>query len=180
LKNSLNSSLKDEDFKKLESSIKKVHSFISFRNEKYMEDLKLSKDEYVKYSTDLEGAMKKLKENLNRMEELRENLKFNNEDLSFMGISKNNIELICKIEKMNINDVKSNKDIESKKEPHKGIACDKCGKENFTGKRYKCATCTNYDLCESCFPSPKFHPNNHYFILVKKRLILTLDCKTCF
>jgi hypothetical protein len=136
LKNSLNSSLKDEDFKKLESSIKKVYSFISlrnekykkdfsFRNEKYKEDLKLLKDEYVKDSTDFEGAMKNLKENLNKMEELTENLnlgdihcllKMKKEDLSFMGISKNNIELIRKIEKMNLNDLKLNKEeIEIKK-----------------------------------------------------------------
>jgi next to BRCA1 gene 1 protein len=59
---------------------------------------------------------------------------------------------------------------ETNQEPHKGVACDKCGKQNFIGKRYQCTTCSDYDLCETCFPSrSKFHSNNHPFKLVKKK-----------
>lgn len=33
---------------------------------------------------------------------------------------------------------------------HLGINCDGCAKKNFTGKRFKCLVCPDYDLCEVC------------------------------
>jgi hypothetical protein len=70
---------------------------------------------------------------------------------------------------------------ETNQEPHKGVACDKCGKQNFTGKRYQCTSCSDYDLCETCFPSrSKFHSSNHPFKMVKRNSFLTKDCKTSF
>ena len=32
-----------------------------------------------------------------------------------------------------------------------GVSCDTCMKGNFTGKRYKCLICYDYDLCASCY-----------------------------
>jgi len=32
-----------------------------------------------------------------------------------------------------------------------GVSCDSCMKGNFTGKRYKCLICYDYDLCSSCY-----------------------------
>ena len=36
-----------------------------------------------------------------------------------------------------------------------GITCDSCGDESFTGYRYKCCFCNDYDLCSDCFESKK-------------------------
>lgn len=38
--------------------------------------------------------------------------------------------------------------------PHIGYACDRCGTYNFTGTRYRCQECTDYDLCEACHLLP--------------------------
>ncbi|EDR04006.1 uncharacterized protein LACBIDRAFT_295117 [Laccaria bicolor S238N-H82] len=43
--------------------------------------------------------------------------------------------------------------------------CDGCGQSFFTGARYKCTTCYDYDLCEQCYKSNKHdmgHPFNQY------------------
>ena len=42
------------------------------------------------------------------------------------------------------------KNINSSKIIHRGICCNKCGKENIQGIRYKCVQCKNYNLCENC------------------------------
>lgn len=34
---------------------------------------------------------------------------------------------------------------------HEGVSCDSCLKGNFSGKRYKCLICYDYDLCASCY-----------------------------
>eukprot|EP01080_Neovahlkampfia_damariscottae_P009234 gene9234-1320_t len=58
---------------------------------------------------------------------------------------------------------------EKQTEPHVGICCDSCHKQNFFGKRYQCLSCSDYDLCESCFPSrDTFHAKNHPFKLINK------------
>lgn len=32
-----------------------------------------------------------------------------------------------------------------------GVSCDSCLKSNFTGRRYKCLICYDYDLCADCY-----------------------------
>jgi len=34
---------------------------------------------------------------------------------------------------------------------HEGVSCDSCLKGNFSGKRYKCLICYDYDLCSVCY-----------------------------
>ncbi|KAE8893102.1 hypothetical protein PF005_g18913 [Phytophthora fragariae] len=33
---------------------------------------------------------------------------------------------------------------------HLGFICDSCGETDFTGARYNCAVCSDYDLCAAC------------------------------
>ena len=32
-----------------------------------------------------------------------------------------------------------------------GVSCDSCMKSGFTGMRYKCLVCCDYDLCSACY-----------------------------
>jgi len=34
---------------------------------------------------------------------------------------------------------------------HEGVSCDNCMKSNFSGKRYKCLICYDFDLCSTCY-----------------------------
>ncbi len=34
---------------------------------------------------------------------------------------------------------------------HRGVTCDGCGIKNFTGARYRCNVCSDYDLCSNCY-----------------------------
>lgn len=36
---------------------------------------------------------------------------------------------------------------------HSSVTCDKCGDQGFSGKRYKCLICYDFDLCASCHDS---------------------------
>ena len=50
---------------------------------------------------------------------------------------------------------------------HQGVTCDMCGVSPIVGVRYKCKTCHNYDLCETC-EAKEVHPTSH--VLMKLRL----------
>eukprot|EP01108_Squamamoeba_japonica_P005491 TRINITY_DN4347_c0_g1_i1.p1 TRINITY_DN4347_c0_g1~~TRINITY_DN4347_c0_g1_i1.p1 ORF type:complete len:202 (+),score=38.17 TRINITY_DN4347_c0_g1_i1:112-717(+) len=45
---------------------------------------------------------------------------------------------------------------------HFGVTCDSCGASNFTGYRWKCTTCPDFDFCASCHRSRR-HPSSHLF-----------------
>lgn len=42
-----------------------------------------------------------------------------------------------------------------------GVSCDACGKSGFTGKRYKCLTCYDFDLCQDCFDGGELGQGRH-------------------
>eukprot|EP00741_Cyanophora_paradoxa_P009910 tig00000157_g9600.t1 len=45
------------------------------------------------------------------------------------------------------------------KEVHGGITCDGCKKKPIEGPRFKCPTCSDFDLCKSCHDAKK-HPQH--------------------
>jgi len=49
---------------------------------------------------------------------------------------------------------------------HFGVVCDGCEQDNFTGDRYKCNNCPDFDYCGQCFNTDvmkKSHGENHTF-----------------
>ena len=42
-----------------------------------------------------------------------------------------------------------------------GISCDSCGKNAFPGKRYKCLTCYDFDLCQDCYEGGETGTSQH-------------------
>lgn len=46
-------------------------------------------------------------------------------------------------------------DLMMKNNIHYGVTCNYCLRLNIQGRRYKCETCLNFDLCEECY-------NHHY------------------
>lgn len=49
---------------------------------------------------------------------------------------------------------------------HRGITCDGCQQSPITGIRFKCKTCSDYDLCESC-EAKNVHPADHPMVKFK-------------
>ena len=95
----------------------------------------------------LKLKMKELEDNLT--EELYSNLK---NEISKSKIIQNN-------ESNNIEGNNKSKPI------HYGIVCNKCGKRDIEGKRYKCAQCTNFNLCEKC-ENNYIHDMKHIMIRI--------------
>eukprot|EP01080_Neovahlkampfia_damariscottae_P004065 gene4065-7354_t len=50
---------------------------------------------------------------------------------------------------------------------HIGISCDQCKTKNFTGIRWKCNECPNFDLCDICIILKGIHPK-HGFTKIEK------------
>lgn len=95
----------------------------------------------------LKLKMKELEDNLT--EELYSNLK---NEISKSKIMQNN-------ESNNIEGNNKSKAI------HYGIECNKCGKRDIEGKRYKCAQCSNFNLCEKC-ENNYIHDMKHIMIRI--------------
>jgi len=72
---------------------------------------------------------------------------------------------------------------------HSGVCCDSCKTYSIEGPRYKCNTCSNYDLCESCYNkgAHKAHPFERYarvgststFLLAQEEPVSHKHCLHC-
>ena len=51
--------------------------------------------------------------------------------------------------------------------PFQRCTCDNCGWQYFTGTRYKCAVCEDYDLCSPCYDR-NVHDLTHPFMRITK------------
>ena len=83
-----------------------------------------------------------------------------------------------KLEEGNVNykkmkdELKKNEEILNQ-EVHKNIICNKCFKNNLKGKRFVCAECNNYNLCQECEKlcyQNQIHTREHILIQVNKPL----------
>lgn len=57
------------------------------------------------------------------------------------------------------------------KQKHKDIVCNNCYKTDFSGKRFICAECNNYNLCQDCeklFYQKQIHEREHTLIQINK------------
>lgn len=54
---------------------------------------------------------------------------------------------------------------------HEGTMCDTCRQQPIFGIRWKCAECSNYDLCSVCYHSDKHSPRHRFY------RITTIGCE---
>ncbi|XP_071540377.1 E3 ubiquitin-protein ligase mib1 [Panulirus ornatus] len=54
---------------------------------------------------------------------------------------------------------------------HEGTMCDTCRQQPIFGIRWKCAECSNYDLCSVCYHSDKHNPRHRFY------RITTIGCE---
>jgi hypothetical protein len=59
---------------------------------------------------------------------------------------------------------------------HKGIICDHCKAKDFSGVRFRCLDCPNFDLCDNCINFTDIHNSNHSFQQIKEPV--EVDIKT--
>ncbi|CAF3921731.1 unnamed protein product [Rotaria sp. Silwood1] len=90
-----------------------------------------------------------------------------------LGMQFNNIDNEVKLSKLKKLDT-------LRYEKHDGINCDGvCHQNNFVGLRFKCDTCPNYNLCETCAITKrvctKNHERDHPLILTSNRVIPKID-----
>lgn len=45
---------------------------------------------------------------------------------------------------------------------HESVSCNVCGSMNFSGRRYKCLKCDDYDLCETCHMGRRSNEEHTY------------------
>ena len=53
---------------------------------------------------------------------------------------------------------------------HLGYICDGCGQYEFTGTRYHCTVCNDYDHCETCLQQSFQTPLKHRYTIDRKRI----------
>ena len=130
------------------------------RKEKKIEEKQKEKEvKEKKEKNEIESTIKSiLKEKMKKLEDkLVEELYNNLQNEIAKSKIYNNIPKIYEEEKKEINMIKM---------IHDGISCNKCGKNNIEGVRYKCAHCANFNLCEFC-ENNFIHDIKHIMIKIK-------------
>ena len=57
--------------------------------------------------------------------------------------------------------------VQQKPLAHQGIICDGCNIQNFSGPRFKCEQCPDFDLCSSCYHERNKHAETgHSFMTI--------------
>lgn len=54
---------------------------------------------------------------------------------------------------------------------HEGVSCDVCGESPLRGVRYRCAMCSNFDLCDRCINGSvvaEAHDDSHLFLRIAR------------
>ena len=152
----INEVFKEEKENKINNNIISSQGIINLDAEipksKILEEEKKEMEDKIDNSvkTILKQKMKELEDKL--VEELYSNLQ--------TEISKSKIKdnfCIIKEEDNNIN---------SSKMIHRGICCNRCGKENIQGIRYKCVQCMNFNLCENC-ENNYIHDMKHIMVKIR-------------
>ena len=49
---------------------------------------------------------------------------------------------------------------------HSRVTCDGCGVSGFSGTRFKCTTCPDYDLCDTCYTGNVHVDTQHAFVSI--------------
>lgn len=70
-------------------------------------------------------------------------------------------------------DEESNQNFKENRNIYHSSQCNYCNKEYFKGYRYKCFTCADYDICDSCFEKKLFSDNHtlsHPMLLLQETI----------
>ena len=88
-------------------------------------------------------------------------------DVNLSKLEESQVEYNKMKEQLKKNEEKINKEV------HKNIICNNCFKNNIKGKRFVCAECNNYNLCQDCekiYYQKQIHQREHTLIQVNKAL----------
>ena len=70
-------------------------------------------------------------------------------------------------------------EFKEQKSPHLNIICANCFKANFTGIRFLCSECNNFNLCEKCEELREHnviaHNPNHIFLRINKPINVDIN-----
>lgn len=89
------------------------------------------------------------------------------DEVSLMKLETSKIEYLKKKEDL------TNLEKGLNKEEHENVVCNNCFENNIKGKRFICAECNNYNLCQKCeklFYQKQIHPREHILIQVNKAI----------
>eukprot|EP01097_Dermamoeba_algensis_P009901 TRINITY_DN7128_c0_g1_i1.p1 TRINITY_DN7128_c0_g1~~TRINITY_DN7128_c0_g1_i1.p1 ORF type:complete len:524 (-),score=91.53 TRINITY_DN7128_c0_g1_i1:76-1647(-) len=53
---------------------------------------------------------------------------------------------------------------------HMGAQCQACHQQSIEGVRFRCLSCPNYDLCQSCYLTQKYHNFGHLFTKISSQM----------